>query len=70
MYIGQHACLSLMSPGKLHAALLVDVLYTKIHSIHSDGFNGDEYPMARSSVSKTCRRCTIRILKCGTVVIL
>ncbi len=43
MNLGQRVCLSLMGPCKLHAALSVDVLYTKIHS---DSFNGSEQPMA------------------------
>ncbi len=42
MNIGQRVCSLLMGPYKLHAALSVDVLYTKIHSDH---FNGSEHPM-------------------------
>ncbi len=42
MNIGQRVCSSLMGSCKLHAALSVDVLYTKTHS---DGFNGSEDPM-------------------------
>ncbi len=52
MNIGQHVCSSLMDPCKLHAALSVDVLYTKIRS---DGFNGNEHPMQETipKVAKT-----------------
>ncbi len=42
MNIGQCVCSSLMGPCKLHAALSMDVLCTKIRS---DGFNGSEHPL-------------------------
>ncbi len=48
MNIGQCVCLSLIGLCKLHAALPVDILYTKTHS---DGFNGSEHPMILTSNS-------------------
>ncbi len=49
MHIGQGVCLSLMGPCKFHAALSVDVPYTKIHS---DGFNGSKHRMEYSLSSE------------------
>ncbi len=57
---GQHVCSSFMGPCKLHAAMSVDVLYTKICS---DGFNGSEHPAAWSKQNgchiRKCRCCFI-----------
>ncbi len=58
MNTGRRVCSSLMGPCKLHAALSVDALYSKIRS---DGFNGSEHPMGGNVVNQNVENFFIEI---------